>query len=167
MKIKTLKCIIALLIIFSCPQLSINIKQATALQAALTNKDMQDIQKVIDKSLSGFAANNIDDIMETISPDYSKSIGGAIINYAGLKELVEKNSADFFTDHISCSLSDIKILSSNIVSNKVTIKYEYTFRVFNKASFRWENYGFIQEFTFIKENGNWKIITSGDKKALF
>jgi len=105
--------------------------------------------------------------METIPPNYSRPIDGTIIDYARPKKLVEKNSTDFFTDHISCSLSDIKILSSKIVGNKVTIEYKYTFRAFNKTSFRWENYGFIQEFTFIKENGNWKIITSGDKKALF
>lgn len=166
MRIRILRYIAIFVIISSCTQTVINIKQAEASQNTLTNKDIQEIQKVWEKFLKGFADRDIDSSMETISPNYSRSIDGTTIDYAGLKAHLEKTSADFFDNNISCSINDIKILKSDITDNKVTIEFEYKLYAFNKNSMQWVIYRTANEAVFFKENGEWKIITTGVKKQL-
>jgi hypothetical protein len=163
MGIKILRCIIIFAVIGSFIQAITNIKQAIALEDTLTSNDTQEIQKVWEKFLTGFINNDTDSMMKTISPHYSKSIDGTTINYTGIKSEIEKNTAEFFSNHISCSVDNIKILESNIMDNKAVVNFEYNFYAFNKNSMQWITYNMARKVTFSKETGEWKIITTDDK----
>jgi len=167
MKIQTLGCIAILVIASCCSQLAINIKQAVASQDTLTSEEMQKIQKVIKKGLKGFANRDISSIMETISPNYSRVIDNIVIDYAGYKIIAETTDAKFFSDHLSCSLNNMEILQSNIADNKAVIEFKYRLYVFNKTSMQWVTYEIIQEVTLSKEDTEWVIITSGDRKDIY
>ena len=168
MKIKTLQLIIICTVTCFSAQAAVSEKQAIAQQGTLALKDAQEIQKVWKKTLAGFANRDIASIMETISPNYSKSIDWTtIIDYAGFRKIAEQNDAEFFEKYASCFVKNIKILKSNVTGDKAAVEFEYQLNAFNKNSMRWETYGIIQEVTFVKENSQWKIITSGDKKKLY
>jgi len=167
MRAKILQLIVIFAITSFCAQAVISEKQAIALQNTTGSKDIQEIQKVWENALIGFANRDIDAIMKTISPNYSRSTDGTTINYAGYKTMIEINNAKFFSNHLSCSVDNIKILKSNITDKKAVVEFEYQLYAFNKDSMQWVTYALIQEVTFVRENGKWKIITSGDKRKLF
>jgi len=131
------------------------------------SEDAREIQKVWKNALTSFVNRDIDAIMKTISPNYSRSIDDTAINYDGFRTIVETNDAEFFSNHLSCSVDDVKILKSNIADNKAVVEFEYQLYAFAKDSMQWVTYRMIQEVTFAKENGDWKIITHGDKEVLF
>ena len=163
MKIKILQYIVIFTLISSCTQTIINVKQTVAEQSTLENEDIQEIQKIMEKCLTGYANRNIGSIMETISPNYSRSIDGTTIDYAGFRAIIEINNAKFFSSQLSCFVDNIKILESNVMDNKAVINFEYKFCAFDKNSMQWMTYGTIRKVTFFKENDKWKIITTGNK----
>ena len=167
MRFKILQLIVVFAITSFCTQAVISQKQAIAQQNTTNNKDIQEIQKVWEKTLTGFTTRDIDSIMETVSPNYSRSIDGTTIDYAGFRTITETTNAEFFSRYVSCSVSDITILKSNITANKAVVEFEYQLYAFDKNSMEWATYGIIQGVTFAKENGKWKIITSGDKRKLY
>ena len=166
MRIKSLGFAVIFIAMSFCALSITNAQQSTKLQNISNDKDILEIKQVWENSLSYFANRDIDSIMGTISPKYSRSIDGTAIDYAGFRKIAEVNDTEFFSNHLSCSVNNIEILKSSIAGDKAVVEFGYQFYAFDKQSMQWVTYNMIQKVTFAKENSHWKIISNGDKKML-
>jgi hypothetical protein len=170
MNIKIFRHMGIIVVICLCVVAVIGKKQARAIsetEQIPANVDIQEIQAVWEKFLTGYADSNIDAMMEMVSPNYLKTFNDTTIDYNGLRSIMTKTNTDFFNNYLRFSVYEVKILNSDITDNRAVVDFQYQLDVFDKGLMQWVSLVMAQKITFARENGQWKIITIGDRKRLY
>lgn len=130
-------------------------------EPALINVTQQDqdsaaIKKVIESFLKSITERDLDSMMTQVSKNYSaKSKDGSATDYNRFKAYNER----MLKDSVSISISNLNIIKLDISDNKATIVFKYNFKGFPLDTMKEIDTVHKREYSLIKENGFWKIVS--------
>lgn len=125
---------------------------------AQENKEIERIQKVLEKYERGFAERNLNSMVSQLSRNYmSKNKIGAIENYDQKKYFLEENIGKFFEKYTNYSFNNLKIIKSDINGDIATVLFQFKRKISDLDSGKEINSILKKQVSLVKENGGWKI----------
>lgn len=122
------------------------------------NNDSLEIQKVVNNYLDGFANQDLNFLMEQISPGYYSLRDGEAFDYEKIKSAQENFIKAFYKIHTNLRHWDVKITNLVISGDKATLDLEYKWKALNLDTSNDEEATRRRFLGLAKENGLWKII---------
>lgn len=119
------------------------------------SKDLIEIKKILEDYLRCNIQQDLDCVMSHVSKEFSAVLKNELVDYDWLKSYFESS----FKRTVSRSFSNLNVLESNVSDNKVTILVEFNLEGFNLAKAEEVKILRRAHFSFVKENGTWKIIS--------
>ncbi|MGB9599470.1 MAG: nuclear transport factor 2 family protein [Myxococcota bacterium] len=127
----------------------------------IDNDENRAIVTLIEKYRRAYEEKDIDTIMSLVSKNFYDTGGNADpaddYNYEGLQKNLKEKFAKTKAQGLEIRIKSIDFDKAN---NKVSVKYNYfvKFQMALSSGDRWETASDSAEITFVKENGEWKII---------
>lgn len=119
--------------------------------------DSLEIQKVVNNFLDGFANQDLNYLMEQISPNYFNILDGETFDYDKIKSIQENNIKQFYKNHTNYRHSDVNITNLVINGDKASLDLEFRWRALNLDTSNEEELMSKRIMALAKEDGLWKI----------
>ncbi|MBU3912049.1 MAG: nuclear transport factor 2 family protein [Candidatus Omnitrophica bacterium] len=161
-------CLVFLLSTISCyAQTVYEIKEISSEKDTVTSgsplnttdaKDTQEIQRIIRGVTEAFASNDVDFIMQQLSPNFLNKFDNGVVDYSGCREQLETGLDRFFSLYRDSHNVNIEIGDVEIRDNKAFIEAKSTFEAFEIQTDQPVSGTNVRNFVLSKEQGAWKIL---------